>query len=226
MDETREPVARGAADARAVGHVGLVQADAAWRVERPIAGSGEIVRELLDARLVRDRRVWVRRARRRLGRILAARAVHLVVLLRERVVRLELVVRDRPGGRDAVVMLQLAEVLLAKPVQRRAVELRRASDEVVHPRLKGLALRVVPRVRRDVAVVHEHALVRPVLGLAREPVAALEQKDALTRWSEVARERPSPCPGADDDDVVGVHYEISSNRSATMIRPAASISAR
>ena len=102
-------------------------------------------------------------------------------------------------------MLQLAEVLLAEPVQRRAVELRRAADEVVDTRLEGLAARVVPRVRRDVAVVHEHVLVRPVLGLARQPVAALEQEDALARRGEVASQRSAARAGPDDDHVIGVH---------------------
>ena len=181
VDEAREAVAGRTADAGAERRVRLVEHDPARRVERVVAGGREVVGELLDPRLVRDGGMRVRRARRRLGRVLAARAVHLVELLGERVVRLQLVVGDRPGRRDAVVVLQLAEVLLAKPVERGAVELRRAADEVVDPRLEGLAARVVPGVRRDVAVVDEHVLVRPVLRLAREPVAALEQEDALAR---------------------------------------------
>ena len=81
----------------------------AWNGCRP--GACEVVGELLDPRLVADRRERVRRARRRLGRVLAARAVHLVELLGLRVVRLHLVVGDRPRRRDAVVVAQLAEVL-------------------------------------------------------------------------------------------------------------------
>ena len=165
----------------------LVEQDAARRVERVVAGRREVVGELLDARLVRDGRERIRRARRRLGRILAAGAVHLVELLGLRVVRLELVVGDRPGGRDAVVVVELAEVLLAQPVERGAVELRRAADEVVDLRLERLALRVVPGVRRDVAVVDEHVLGEPVLRLARQPVAALEQEDPLAGGGQVAR---------------------------------------
>ena len=46
-----------------------------------MTGRLEVVVELLDARLVADRRERVRRARRRLGRVLAAGAVHLVQLL-------------------------------------------------------------------------------------------------------------------------------------------------
>ncbi len=156
-----------------------------------MAGGREVVGELLDPRLVRDRRERVRPARGRLGRILAARAVHLVELLGLRVVRLELVVGDRPGGRDPVVVAELAEVLLAQAVERRAVQLGRAADEVVDLRLERLAIPVDPRVRRDVAVVDEDVLRQPVLRLARQPVASLEQEDPLAGRRQVAGERPA-----------------------------------
>ncbi len=52
MHEAREAVAGRAADARAVGHVALVEHDPAGRVERLVAGVGELIGELLDARLV------------------------------------------------------------------------------------------------------------------------------------------------------------------------------
>ena len=208
VHETREAVTRRTTDARAERWVRLVEHDPARRVERPVAGRREVVGELLDPRLVRHGGVRIGRARRRLRRILAAGAVHVVVLLRERVVRLQLVVRDRPRRRDAIVVAKLAEVLFAQPVQRRAVELGRASDEVVHPRLEGLAARVVPRIRRDVAVVHEHVLVRPVLRLARQPIAALEEQDALARGGEVARKRAAAGAAADDDDVVALHLVL------------------
>ena len=108
-------------------------------------------------------------------------------------------------------MLQLAEVLLAEPVQGGAVELRRSADEVVDTGLEGLAARVVPRLRRDVAVVHEHVLVRPVLRLAHEPVAPLEQEDPLPGRREVPRERAAAGARADDDHVVRVHVSSSSD---------------
>src|SRR4029078_10433237 len=102
-----------------------VQPDAAGCVERVVARSRQIVRELLDPRLVRDGRKWVWRAGVRLGRVLATCGVDLVELLGLCVVRLEVVVGDRPGRRRAVVVDQLTEILLAKAVERRAVELRR-----------------------------------------------------------------------------------------------------
>ena len=227
VNQAREAVAGRAADAVAVGHVGLVQHHPARGVERVVPRGREVVGELLDARLVRDGREGIGRAGRRLGRVLAARPVHLVELLCLRVVGLHLVVADRPLGGDAVVMAQLAEVLFAQSVERRAVELGRAADEVVHLRLELLCgLGVRPEVVGDVAVVDEDVLRRPVLRLAREPVPALEQQDALARGSEVPHQRAAAGAAADDDDVVVAHALTSSSRSARMIRAAASISAR
>ena len=160
------------------------------------------------------------RARRRLGRVLAARAVHLVELLGLRVVGLHLVVGDRPGRRDAVVVLELAEVLLAQAVERRAVELGRAADEVVDLRLERLALGVVPGVRRDVAVVDEDVLRR-----ASSAARAAASRRARAAGSACPT-APSRCDqraaagaAADDDHVVVAHRDpISSRRSARMIR--------
>src|SRR5690242_5496629 len=195
-------------------------------MEGVVSGFRQIVGELLDAGLVRNGGEGVRRARVRFGGVLAARTVHFVQSLRLRVVGLELVVGDRPCRRDAVVVLQLTEVLLAQAVQRGAVQLRRASDEVVNLRLKGLAVGVVPRVFGDVAVVDEHVAGKPVLRLTRKPVAALEQQDLLARRCEMPGKRPAARAGSDDDDVVVVHRQYLSVSSGSMIRAAASISAR
>ena len=226
VHQAREAVARGAAHAVAVRHVVLEQPHTAGGMKRPQPGRLEVVGELLDARLMADRGKRVGRGRRRLRRILAARTVDLVELLGERVVRLHLRIGDRPRRRDPVVMAQLAEVLLAQPVERGAVELGGAADAVVHLRLKRLPALVVPRVRGDVAVLDEHGVRLPVLRLAREPVAALEQQDAQARGRQVADERAAARARADDDHVVGVHQRYSSSRSATISLPAASIRAR
>ena len=70
VDQAREAVAGRTADARARRQVCLVEHDSARRVERPVARGSEVIRELLDARLVRHGRMRVGRARRWLGRIL------------------------------------------------------------------------------------------------------------------------------------------------------------
>jgi hypothetical protein len=130
--------------------------------------------------------------------------VDLVELLGLRVVGLELVVGDRPGRGDAVVVEQLAEVGFAQPVERRAVELRGAADEVVDLRLERLAVRVEPGVLGDVAVVDEDVLGEPVRRLARQPVATLQQQDPLARRRQAPRQGAASRTGADDDDVVRV----------------------
>ena len=190
------------------------------------AAGGEVIGELLDARLVRYGGVRIGAAGGRFGGVLGAGAVHFVELLGPGVVGLHRLVGDWPGGGDAAVVAQLAEVLFAHPVERGAVELGGAADVVVDLRLEGLAGAVIPGVRRDVAVVHEHVSGRPVGGLTGQPTAALEQQDALAGWREVARERAPAGAAADDDDVVGVHQESSARRSARMMREAASIRAR
>jgi hypothetical protein len=103
---------------------------------------------------------------------------------------------------------ELAEVLLAEPIERRAVELRRPADVVVHAGLERCAVPVVPRVLRDVAVVDEHRLREPVLELSRQPAAALEEQDALARGCEVPRKGAAPGACSDHDHVVPVHGDL------------------
>ena len=196
-----------------------VEHDAAGRVERLVPGRREVVGELLDARLVADGRERVRRAGGRLGRVLAARAVHLVELLGPRVVGLHLVVVDGPRRRDAVVVAQLAEVLLAQAVQRGAVELRGAADEVVHLRLEGLAVAVVPRVRARRSGCRRRRRARA--SSAARAGASRRARAAGCACPDGARcrdERPAAGAASDHDHVVVAHQLSSSSRSATMIR--------
>ena len=202
LHQTRKAVAGPAADAVAVGSVVLQQPDPARRVERVVAGLLEVVRQLLDARLVGQGRERVLGARVTLGGVLAVVAVDLVEMLRRRVVGLHVVIRDGPRRRDPVVMPELPEVLGPEPVERRPVELRRPADRVVDARLERLVLVVVPGLLRHVPVLDEDLLRVPVLGFAGQPVAALEDQDPLAGRRQVAGERAAAGTAADDDDVV------------------------
>src|SRR3989441_5006123 len=153
-DEARIAVARGATDAAALPRVLLIQHDAERHMERPQSALREVVVQLLNARLVADRWVRVRRTRPRLRGVAAALPVHVVELLGFRVVGLELVVRDRPGGRDAAVVADLSEVLFAKPEQCGAVELRVAPDPIVRVGVQLLAVPIVPDLLRLVLALH------------------------------------------------------------------------
>ena len=68
VHEAGEPIARAASDARAERHIRFVQHHAARGVERVVARCREVVGQLLDPRLVRQRRERVGPARRGLGR--------------------------------------------------------------------------------------------------------------------------------------------------------------
>ena len=208
MHQAREAVAGRAPDAGAGGPVRLVQQDPARRVERVVAGLGQRVGDPLDPRLVRHRRPWILPRRRALGRILAVIAVHLVQPLRLGVPGLELGVADRPGRGDAVDVLDLAEVLRAQPVQRRAVHLGGAADEIVHLRLERGAVTVVPGIGRDVRPVDEHRPRVPVPQFPGEECAALQQQDPLPGRRERVRQRAAARAGPDHDDVEVLRHDI------------------
>ena len=144
VDQARKAVAGAAADALALVRVSFVSItpSGVWNGCRPSAAKSS--RELLNARLVAHRRMRIRRARRRLGRVFAALAVDMIQMLGLRVVRLQIVIGDRPRRRNAAVMPELAEVFLAQTKQRRAVELRIAADVVVRVRMQLLAVVVAP----------------------------------------------------------------------------------
>ena len=162
------------------------------------------------------------RAGRRLGRVLAARAVHAVELLGQRVIGLELVVGNRPGGRDPVVMAQLAEILRPQPVQSGSVELGRAAHAVVDLGLELLAVRVAPGIGRDVAVIHEDRLGRDVLRLARKPSSAFQEQDPLARGGEVTGQCAAARAAPDDDHVVVRHRPVPSPRAPSWPAPPSS----
>src|SRR5436305_5997777 len=104
MHQARESIAIFAANAGAGRPVLFVEHDPAWSVEGMVARPFQVVRELLDTRLMRDSRKGKGRAGRRLDGIFASRSVYLIQLLGFRVIRFHLIIGDGPGGRNAVVM--------------------------------------------------------------------------------------------------------------------------
>src|SRR6516162_11588245 len=104
-------------------------------------------------------------------------------------------------------MPQLAEILLPEAIQGCAEHLCGAADEIVHLRLERYTVTVVPCIRRDIAVLHEDRCRIPVLYLALEPVAALEDQDVLARGRQLSDERAAPRPAADDDDVEALIHD-------------------
>ena len=196
-DLAGEPIARLAADAGAT----LAQVDPERQRERPQALPFEAVGDVGDDRLMRDRRVGERRRTRPLDGVRAGGAVHPEQSLGFGVVGLELVVVDGPGRRDAVLALEHPEVLAPEARQGRAVDLRAAADDVVDRRTERLAAPVEVGIRRPVALGDEDLARAPVLGLARQVAAALDDEDLRAAVPERVGERPAAHAAADDRDV-------------------------
>ena len=89
----------------------LVEQHADRQVRRMQAELHEVVVQLLDAGLVLHRRIREVAAAGAVGRVLARGAVDVVEAFRLGVPRLVVLVGERPGGGDATVVGDLAEVL-------------------------------------------------------------------------------------------------------------------
>jgi hypothetical protein len=164
--------------------------------------SRKILVQLLDARLVRDRWMRIRRARPRIGRIGTSLAVHVVQALGAPVIGLEVGVRDRPRRRRAAMMLEPIEVTLAQPEERRPIKLGVAANVVIRVRVERASVTIPPHVLRVVLGRHVHGARVPVVFLATHVIAALEDQNLLARGGEMVRKRPAASAAANDNYVV------------------------
>jgi hypothetical protein len=99
-------------------------------------------------------------------------------------------------------MLDLSKVLRAEPEQRGTVELGVAADVVVLLGGELVALLVAPLLVGRVLPLEKDGRRVPVVTLAGEVAAPLEEQDALARGRQLPRESPPAGAAADDDDVV------------------------
>ena len=163
---------------------------------------------------MRHRRIRIRAARR-LGGIRAGVAVHVVQPLGGVVPRSEILVGDRPRGRDAVDVLEFSEVLAPQTIEHAAPELRVAADVVVRVRLElGTGL-IDPALRRAVAQFLPDRGRTPVLGLGRHAAATLDQEDALARRRQGVGHRSAARAGPDDHEVECVAVHVAAQRAST-----------
>src|SRR5271157_4752464 len=200
--QTGKAVAGIAADTAALMRILLVEHDPDRYVEGLQSRTCEVVGQLLNARLMTDGGPGIGSVGRRFGRILSAVPMHLIEILGLGVVRLQIVVADRPGGRDTAVVAQFAEIFLAQPEQSSTVKLGVAADVVIGMRMEFLAILVEPRLFRAVVGVDVDDLRIPVRFLAGNVVTALKNQDALTGRSQVISDRSTTRAGSDDDYVV------------------------
>src|SRR5271165_1449677 len=200
--QTGKAVAGVAANAAALVRIFLVEHDPDRDVEGLQSRTREIVGQLLNARLMTDGGPGIGSVGRWFGRIFSAVSVHLIQILGLGIVRLQIVITDRPSGRDATVMAQFAEIFLAQPEQSSTVKLGIAADVVVGMRMEFLAIPVEPRLFRVVVGVDVDDLWIPVRFLARNIVAALKDQYPLSGRRQVIGECSATRAGSDDDYVI------------------------
>ena len=204
LHEARVAVAGRAPDAGALVRARFVEHDPHGQRKRAMSGPCQVIGELPNARLVRDGGMRIRIAGGRLGRIAAARTMHMIKPLRLGVVGRQVLVGERPGRRDPVGVPHNPEIALAQPQQHRAVHFRIAADPVVYAGMERLAVFIVPGLVRLIAFAGEDRFAAPVLPFARQIVAALEDQDALAGGGEPVGEGAAPSAAADDDDVITI----------------------
>src|ERR1700761_225964 len=207
MQQARKSIACLATNAGAERHVLLVHHDSARSGKRMVPRGLQVLRELLNTRLVRYWRIRIACAARWFGGVNAPKSMHVIHLFSFGVVRFHLVIADWPRRGDTVIMLELAKVFFAETVESGTVHLGCPTHEVVDLWLKSFAGLVIPRILRDIAVLDEDCCRIPVLCFARQPVTALKDQDALARRGKVTRQRAPACTAADNDQViVGIHH--------------------
>ena len=160
-----------------------------------------VILERHDTGVVRDGRIGVGRLVTVFGGVLAARTMHLPERFGLVIVRRQVREADGPFRRDASSVLDFVEIALAHPHQRGAVERRVTADPIVGiwgERRPGL---VVPALLRPIAALDEHGFGIPVLGFARQMLAALEDEDRFAGRCEPLRQRRAAGAGPNDHDV-------------------------
>src|SRR5215813_8405409 len=169
-----------------------------WMMALPLQG----VMEFLDARLVRDRRAGIRPACRRVSRVDPMLAMYLVELLSFAIVRLKILVGERPSRGRPAMMFDLAEILLAQTKQRGAVHLGIAAHPIVDPRMERAAIPVVPGLLRLIPCIGEDGGGIPIFSFTWQKVTAFEEQNSLAARRKPMGEGTSSCTRADDDDVI------------------------
>ena len=114
VHQAGKAIARVAPDADAAMAVLLVEEDTGWGRGGVIASLLQVVVQFLDTRLMRDRWEQIGRTGRRLGGVGVAPSMDLIEMFGLGIVGLQVVIGDRPGRRNPVVVVEFSKILLAQ----------------------------------------------------------------------------------------------------------------
>ena len=125
-----------------------------------------------------------------------------------RVVGLHVGVGDGPGGGEAALMMDFAEIFCAHAEHGGAVDFCLSADVIGLLRVERLVVLVVPGFGGVVAVLEEDGGGVPVELFLGKEGAALEDEDAFASAREMESEGSAACAGADDDCVVWIRHGV------------------
>ena len=181
----------------------------------------EIVVEFLNARLVLDGRIGELAAARPVGGVFAGGAVHVIQAFGLGIVRLEVLVGQRPRRREPAVVLYHFEVLLAQTEQGGPVELGVAPYVVVLLGREFVSVFVDPLFGAVVLGSYEYRHRLPVVPLPGQVGPALEQQNTLSRRGQLPGQGATASPAADDHHVIMVEFwHVSSCDGRSGLSPA------
>src|SRR5581483_3086668 len=171
-------------------------------MKRVVSITFQIVKQLLNARLVADRRISVRLCRPRLGRVLTAKSVYMIELFGSLIIRLEGIVFNGPSRRNSIGVLDFVEVTLAQTKEDAAIDLAITTDKIVKSGTKFFSLRVVPGFHCLIPRVRKDGLAVPIFSFPRQIIAALQKEDSLSRLCQPPSHGASAWPRANNDHVI------------------------
>jgi hypothetical protein len=201
MDQTRKAITGVAADTFACVPILLIKLDAQGHMKRLEAKAREIISQPLHSGLVAHRRVRVWPAGRWFGGVHATLAMDVIEMLSLQVVRLKVLVRDWPRGRDPAMMTDLTKIFLTQPEKSRPIKLGISSYVVVCVGMEGLASDVLPDLLGVVLTLDIDETGIPIGFLARDIIASLEEQNSFSTRSQSVTQSPSARSRADDDDI-------------------------
>src|SRR6516164_10041687 len=114
MDQTRKAITGVAADTFACVPILLIKLDAQGNMKGLEAKAREIISQPLHSGLVAHRRVRVWPTGRWFSGVHATLATDVIQMLSLQVVRLKVLVRDWPRGRDPAMMTNFTEILFTQ----------------------------------------------------------------------------------------------------------------
>src|SRR5262249_40766235 len=114
-----------------------------------------------------DSRVGKLAAASRLGRIFTHLAMYMIEPFGLAVIRLQLIIRNRPGRRDSAVMFYLAKIFFTESEKCSAIKFGIAADIIIGVRMKLATVDVPPKLFGIVAATRIHLQGIPILFFAR-----------------------------------------------------------